>query len=74
MFNQKNEKKLRKALEAIIQDDPYSLKAFVAREALEYDGINKFVQDSLHHASAFGSIGSKLYFMTIEQVLNLILS
>lgn len=62
MMNAK-QRRLVKRLKSIIQSDPQSLKAAVAREALDYDTVAGFFSDLLQYGCQSGMIGSLIYYI-----------
>jgi hypothetical protein len=61
MMNAKQDR-LAKKFQAIIHDAPHSLKAAVAREALDYDTVTGFFNDLLQYGCQSGMIGSLIYY------------
>lgn len=59
----KKQNRLKMQLKQIIKNDPHSLRAEVAREALLYGGeIETFFSDLLNHGCQSGMIGSLIYY------------
>lgn len=56
------QRRLAKQLKAIIRQQPNSIKAAVAHEALDYDTIEAFFSDLLQHGCQSGMIGSLIYY------------
>lgn len=54
--------RLEEELKAIIKTSPYSIKACVAQEALDYDTITGFFSDLLQHGCQSGMVGSLIYY------------
>ncbi len=57
-----SEKTLRNRLQAIIDQEPCSIRAEVAREALDYENIIDFFQDLQRCGCQSGFIGSLIYY------------
>jgi len=58
----KTQEQLSEQLQAIINNDPYSLKAAVAKEILQHEDITSFITDVLYHGCISGMIGSLIYY------------
>ena len=60
---------MKEKLEAIIHEEPQSIKANVAQEALEYsyDNIQDFFSDLLQHGCVSGMISSLIYYKDTEE-------
>lgn len=56
------QRRLIKELKAIIHAAPQSLKAAVAREALDYHNVSDFFTDLLSHGCQSGMVGSLIYY------------
>jgi hypothetical protein len=54
--------KLKKSLRKIIKQEPASIKAFVAEEALENDNIRHFFNDLSNHGCVSGMVSSLIYY------------
>lgn len=54
--------RLKKCLRGIISDAPQSLKAAVAREALDSDDITCFFSDLLRYGCQSGMVSSLIYY------------
>ena len=57
-----NTKHLKHQLQAIIEDKPNTLEAYVAKEALEHEDIVAFFSDLQQHGCASGMISSLIYY------------
>lgn len=57
-----SEKTLRNKLQAIINQEPCSIRAEVAREALDYESIASFFQDLQRSGCQSGFIGPLIYY------------
>lgn len=57
-----NQRKLTRQLKAIITVAPHSLKAAVAREALDYDTVTGFFADLLQYGCQRGMVSSLIYY------------
>ena len=57
--------RLKEQLDQLITENPYSLEAAVAKEALEYCGeeIEVFFSDLLQHGCQGGMVDSLIYYM-----------
>ncbi len=58
----KTQKQLKKQLQAIIDQDPYGIKAAVAQEILQHEEIENFITDVLNHGCISGIVGSMIYY------------
>lgn len=56
------QRRLEEELKAIIKTSPYSIKACVAQEALDYDTLTGFFSDLLQHGCQSGMVGSLIYY------------
>lgn len=61
MMNPK-QRRLVKQLKTITLDDPQSLRAAIAREALDYHDVTGFFSDLLQYGCQSGMVGSLIYY------------
>ena len=54
--------KLRKQLKEVLTNEPDTLRAEVAKEALQHDEIETFFSDLLQHGCQSGMIGKLIYY------------
>ncbi len=57
----------RKQLQTIIENEPHSIKAFVADEALEYHDIEDFFSDLQQYGCISGMISPLIYYTDTHQ-------
>lgn len=61
---------LKSKLNEILNQDPQSIKAHVASEALNYDDPKLFFQDLLSHGCVSGMVGSLIYYRQTHKFFN----
>lgn len=57
-----SEKKLEKRLIQIIENNPNTILAAVAEEALDYHDVSQFFEDLAQHGCISGMIGALIYY------------
>ncbi len=55
-------KSLKSALQDILQSEPISLRAAIAREALDHEDVKCFFSDLLSNGCVSGMVGSLIYY------------
>ena len=63
--------RLRKFLKNIIKEEPASLKAFVAQEALGQESIRNFFNDLSNHGCVSGMVSSLIYYRQTHQFFDI---
>jgi hypothetical protein len=68
-MNASNTNSITKKLQEIVKNNPNTIKACVAKEALEhsYDNIKNFFSDLLQHGCISGMISSLIYYKDTEE-------
>ena len=64
-----SEKILKSSLEKIIENEPHSLKSYVAKEAIEQESIQSFFQDLSQYGCVSGMVSSLMKSMNSDVVL-----
>ena len=69
IMNASNTNSITEKLQEIIKNNPNTIKACVAQEALEhsYDDIKNFFSDLQQHGCISGMIGSLIYYKDTEE-------
>ena len=62
-----SEKILKSSLEKIIENEPHSLKSYVAKEAIEQESILSFFQDLSQYGCVSGMVSSLIYYYQTHQ-------
>lgn len=62
-----SEELYREKLQAITENEPNTIKAFVSEEAIEHDNITSFFNDLAQHGCISGMVGSLIYYNQTHQ-------